>query len=188
MGCQVRVVRTLLGDTSYAWPHGPWVRATMVSTADGSAHGPDGLSGTINNDADSELFNRLRNTADVILVGGGTARAEGYGPVATPIVVVAHGIPEDLAWATVVSGEPRSIITGLFEDGYQHVHVEGGPHLLADLLAAGVVDELCITYTPALVGGSYGRITAGPDLTVGLTLASLAEDEGTLFARWLVSR
>ena len=181
-------MRTLIGDTSYSWPDGPWVRATMVSTADGSAHGPDGLSGTISNTADSELFNRLRDTADVILVGGGTARAEGYGPVNTPIVVVAHGFPADLSWATVVSGDPRSIITGLFEDGYRRVHVEGGPHLLADLLAAGVIDELCVTYTPALVGGAYGRITVGPDLAVSLTLASLGEDDGSLFARWLVHR
>lgn len=181
-------MRTLLGDTSYAWPTGPWVRATMVSTADGSAHGPDGLSGTINNAADKELFNRLRDTADVILVGSGTARAEGYGPVATPIVVVAHGFPEDLAWATVVSGDPRSIVTGLFEDGYQHIHVEGGPRLLTELIAAGQIDELCVTYTPALVGGAYGRITTGVELDVGLTLAALGEDEGTLFARWTINR
>lgn len=58
-------------------PHG-WVRANMVTTLDGSATGRDGLSGTIGGAADRMLFGVLRHLSDVILVGAGTARAEGY--------------------------------------------------------------------------------------------------------------
>ncbi|HZP16029.1 MAG TPA: dihydrofolate reductase family protein [Nocardioides sp.] len=181
-------MKSLLGDTSYAWPAGPWVRANFVSTVDGAAQGPDGRSGTINNEADVALFQQLRSTADVILVGAGTARTEKYGPVGKPIVVLAHGFPEDLAWATIASGEPRAVVTGLFEDGYQHVLVEGGPHVLRQLLEAGVVDEVCTTTTPMLIAGDHLRITAGEPLSVDVTLASLAESDGTLFARWLVNR
>lgn len=66
----------------YAYPdpvavHG-WVRANMISTLDGSATGGDGLSGTIGGAADRMVFQVLRGLADVVLVGAGTARTEGY--------------------------------------------------------------------------------------------------------------
>jgi 5-amino-6-(5-phosphoribosylamino)uracil reductase len=58
-------------------PHG-WVRANMISTLDGSATGSDGLSGSIGGAADRMAFAVLRGLADVVLVGAGTARDEGY--------------------------------------------------------------------------------------------------------------
>lgn len=61
-----------------------WVRVNMASTLDGSATGADGLSGTIGGAADRIVFGMLRALADVVLVGAGTARAEGYGRPATP--------------------------------------------------------------------------------------------------------
>jgi riboflavin biosynthesis pyrimidine reductase len=66
----------------YAYPdplpaHG-WVRASMVSTLDGSATGRDGLSGTIGAAADRMVFDVLRALADVVVVGTGTTRAENY--------------------------------------------------------------------------------------------------------------
>ncbi len=66
-------------------PPGGWVRANMVTTLDGSATGSDGLSGTIGGAGDKAVFAALRGLADVILVGAGTARAEGYRrPAAKP--------------------------------------------------------------------------------------------------------
>ena len=65
-------------------PHG-WVRANMVTTLDGSTTGADGLSGTIGGAADRAVFGALRGLADVVLVGAGTARTEGYRrPAAQP--------------------------------------------------------------------------------------------------------
>jgi riboflavin biosynthesis pyrimidine reductase len=77
-----------LGDL-YAYPTpvpaSGWVRANMVSTLDGSANGPDGGSGALGGSADRAVFGVLRGLADVILVGAGTARAEGYHrPAASP--------------------------------------------------------------------------------------------------------
>lgn len=63
---------------------------------------------------------------------------------------------------------------------------EGGPGLFAAMLEAGVVDELCLTIVPRLLGGDFTRITAGADLDVALTPYSLLEEEGTLLGRWLV--
>lgn len=59
-------------------PSAGWVRASMVSTLDGSATGDDGLSGGIGGPADRAVLAVLRGLADVVLVGAGTARAEGY--------------------------------------------------------------------------------------------------------------
>ncbi|WP_088282004.1 dihydrofolate reductase family protein [Kineosporia sp. A_224] len=62
-------------------PETGWVRANMASTLDGAAAGPDGRSRSISSDVDRVVFSVLRGLADVVLVGAGTARAEGYGPL-----------------------------------------------------------------------------------------------------------
>ena len=67
---------------AYAYPDlvgaQTWVRANFVSTLDGAATGADGRSASINTGADREVFALLRALSDVILVGAGTARVEGY--------------------------------------------------------------------------------------------------------------
>jgi riboflavin-specific deaminase-like protein len=55
----------------------PWVRANMVASLDGSAV-KDGRSGGLGGPADKEVFGVLRSLCDAVLVGAGTARAEGY--------------------------------------------------------------------------------------------------------------
>ncbi|KQS60487.1 hypothetical protein ASG36_06120 [Geodermatophilus sp. Leaf369] len=77
--------RQLAGDElleAYPWPdEGRWVRAMMVTTLDGAAAGPDGLSGSISSSVDSDVFTAVRRMADAVLVGAGTLRAEEYGPM-----------------------------------------------------------------------------------------------------------
>ena len=77
---------------------GVWLRVNMVSTADGSAQGPDGRSGTINNAPDQRVFHLLRTWADVVVVGAGTARIEEYGTADVPLVVVSRSgkVPKSL--------------------------------------------------------------------------------------------
>lgn len=75
----------------YAYPAGladgqAWVRANMVASADGAA-AVDGRSGGLGSAADRKLFYVLRSLADVILVGGGTARAEKYKPARQSVTV-----------------------------------------------------------------------------------------------------
>ena len=76
---------------------------------------------------------------------------------------------------------------GLLEErGMTRLLTEGGPQLLGTLLAAGVVDELCLTLVPDLVSGVHPRITAGPDLDLHLEPRLLLEENGTLLGRWFV--
>ena len=92
----------------------------------------------------------------------------------------------------LVAGEDAvdlpAVLERLHDRGMRRVLSEGGPSLLRALLAAGVVDELCLTWVPTVVAGNGPRITTGPPLDVPLDLALLLEEEGTLLARWLVRR
>jgi riboflavin biosynthesis pyrimidine reductase len=56
----------------------PWLRANFVSSVDGAAT-HKGLSAGLGSPADRRVFDLLRRLADVIVVGAGTVRAEGYG-------------------------------------------------------------------------------------------------------------
>ena len=87
--------------SAYAAPATPWLRANMVSTLDGAATGETGRSGSINNEVDQRVFGILRGLADAILVGAGTAEAEGYGPADKPLVLVSRSgrVPERLRGA-----------------------------------------------------------------------------------------
>lgn len=63
----------------YAYPADGAVRANMVASVDG-AISLDGRSQPISGATDWFLFGLQRALADVIVVGAGTARTEGYGP------------------------------------------------------------------------------------------------------------
>lgn len=207
----------------YAVGPGPVVRANFVTTLDGHATGPDGRSGSINSAADKAVFDVLRALADVVVVGAGTIRAEGYGRLRTddpellavrrgagrsdhPVlaVVTASGdlpkavLEEDpdagellvlcaeavrpalvarLGEARVIGCgqdlvEPTAAVTALHDRGLPQVLTEGGPHLLGGWVQAGVVDELCLTLRPLVVGGSGVRI-----LEAAPGASSLAEFE-----------
>jgi riboflavin biosynthesis pyrimidine reductase len=55
----------------------PWVRVNFVSSVDGAAT-HQGLSGGLSDAADKRVFGILRRLCDVVVVGAGTVRAEGY--------------------------------------------------------------------------------------------------------------
>jgi len=84
---------------AYAYPQlspgQTWVRANFISTLDGAAAGDDGRSGSINTGADRKVFELLRALSDVVLVGAGTARTEGYRRVTvrTPWLHLRQGRP-----------------------------------------------------------------------------------------------
>lgn len=85
-------------DDLYATPSTPWLRVNMISTLDGAGTGPDGRSGSINNEPDHRVFAALRRWCDVVVVGAGTARDEGYAGLDRPLVLVTRRgeVPEQL--------------------------------------------------------------------------------------------
>jgi riboflavin biosynthesis pyrimidine reductase len=142
--------------TLYAAPAPDWLRVNMVSTVDGAATGEDGLTGSVNNPTDHAVFHALRRLADAIVVGAGTARAEGYRPTDRPTVVVSRRgeVPADLRTGSVGSvlmvtcedaahlGQTRELL------GPDQVLVLGSTHvelgsLRAALAGRGLRDLLC---------------------------------------------
>ncbi len=146
-----------------------WVRASFITSLDGRATGPDGRSGSLNagSEGDAAAFHHLREWADVVVVGAGTVREEGYGPlpdVALAVVSRRDELPLTLAEAAPGAGEvvliggdgeltAAQIRSALVQRGWRRIVVEGGPHLLGAWLREGLVDELCLTVRPVLAGG-----------------------------------
>jgi riboflavin biosynthesis pyrimidine reductase len=156
----------------------PWVLANMVAGLDGST-AVGGRVGPLSDPTDQQLFKLLRTLAGVVLVGAETVRREGYGPVSPRLAVVSRSLAFDLsrpvfAGATFVTCEAspadrragaarvgevllagdeavdlRSALPML---GADVVLTEGGPSLLGELVAADLLDELCLTLTPVLGG------------------------------------
>jgi riboflavin biosynthesis pyrimidine reductase len=222
----------------YAYPDGRWLRANMVSSADGAAT-LSGASAGLSSDTDRRLFALLRTLSDVILVGAATARTERYKPARPPqepwhdlrkgrtltppiavvtrrldldpdsplittapagartIVITTAQAPRDVRAAlephadVIVAGQEgvdfKAAVAALAERGHRRLLAEGGPHLLAELLEAGLLDELCLTTGPLLAGPGPGRIVAGdpPAASVPLDLAHVLEEDGFLFCRYV---
>lgn len=82
------------------------VRLNFVASIDGAATA-DGLAGGLSSPADKRVFDILRRLCDVVLVGAGTVRAEGYGSMRLDQGAVqwrrANGLTEQPVFA-IVSG------------------------------------------------------------------------------------
>ena len=113
-----------------------------------------------------------------------------------PIVVTCEASPADRREAlagtaeVLVAGTDRVeaplALEALRRAGAGVVLCEGGPSLLGDLLAAEVVDELCLTLSP-VVGGDPLPVAVLPQ-TAGVSRADLAhvlEADGDLFLRYV---
>lgn len=157
----------------YAVPGGSadtWVRASFITSIDGRATGPDGVSGGLNEGSagDKAVFEHLRDWADVVVVGAGTIREEGYGPLpgkALAIVSRSGNLPDKVRETGPGDGEvvligghgeevtPQQVMAALRQRGWRHVVLEGGPRLFSAWVEEGLLDELCVTIRPVLVGG-----------------------------------
>lgn len=75
----VDVADTVAREDRTPPPGRPWVVLNMIASVDGASADVEGRSGLLGGPADRELFHVLRATADVIVAGAGTVRAENYG-------------------------------------------------------------------------------------------------------------
>ena len=154
-------MRVLVGEGDdlarlYVVPRTPWLRVNFVATVDGAATGDDGRSGSINNAVDRRVFELLREQCDVVVIGAGTARAEGYRGIGKPLVLVSRSAsvpvqlrdspPGDVLVATYAASPGLASARALL--GADHVLVAGRHRvdllgLKAQLAARGWVNQLC---------------------------------------------
>lgn len=204
----------------YAYPttDRPWVRSNFVATIDGAAHGVDGVSGTLGGAADQQVFGVLRSLADVVLVGAGTARDEGYGTADVPIAVVSRRldvpdellVPGTLVITTADASADRidelrrtvdvialgdgaidwpAVLDQLSARGLRRVLCEGGPSLHGELVGHDLVDEICLTVAPVLASGSAPRIAHATDaVDRPMSLGHAIAVDDVLLTRWVRAR
>ncbi|HEY7044200.1 MAG TPA: dihydrofolate reductase family protein [Nocardioidaceae bacterium] len=178
----------------YAYPsESTWVRANFVSSVDGAAQGIRGRSGELSPSADQKLFALLRSLADVILVGGQTARVEGYQPVlpsevdgalrarlgltATPaIAVVSRAM--DFDPGLLAGGAAPTLVMTTAVAAEQHADVLAGATVIdagrpgdpVHVDAGRIIDELAAR--------GYQRILCegGPSLHYGLVVSGRLDE------------
>lgn len=221
---------------TYEFPDEHWLRMNLVSSIDGAATRDD-RSGGLGDDADRRVFELLRRQADVILVGAGTVRAEGYGamrlqddavqwrgergrdehptfalisgtldldtdaPVFTdapsrPIIYTVGAAPRgrrealrrvaDVVDAGAEVLDPAMVRDDLAARGLRHIHAEGGPGVFGTFIAAGAVDEVCLTLASSLEAGSAGRISRSPRASpTDMDVAALLQADREIFLRYV---
>jgi riboflavin biosynthesis pyrimidine reductase len=212
------------------------LRAGFVLSADGGAAVRGGSRG-LQSPADQAVFTALRAVSDAVVVGAGTARTEGYGPVRVrpqgrqwrsthdrssgpalvlvsrsleldpgdacftgPAVVITCAAADPVRRAAlqdvtevVVAGDDEvdlpAAVRALHERGLRRLLCEGGPTLLTALLTAGLVDELCLTTAPVLLGSAPSLLVQSLAAPLDLDLVHLVDGEdGSLLTRWRVVR
>jgi riboflavin biosynthesis pyrimidine reductase len=177
----------------YAYPGAGrrWVRANMVTSADGAAT-IRGRSAGLSSEADRSLFALLRSLCDVILVGAGTARAERYSParpdemwpglrdgmVAVPaIAVVTRRISLDLA-SPLLTAAPPEARTILITTEQAPAELRSGALRNADVIVAGDDSADLGFALRALAERGYRRVLAegGPQLLGELAAEELLDE------------
>jgi riboflavin biosynthesis pyrimidine reductase len=83
--------------------------------------------------------------------------------------------------------DEAAVLAGLEDRGLRRVLTEGGPMLLSSFVDRDLLDELCLTIAPCVVGGRARRITTGPgEVLTRMRCAHVLTDEaGYLYTRYL---
>jgi riboflavin biosynthesis pyrimidine reductase len=175
-----------------------WVRANMVTSADGAAT-LEGRSGGLSGPADRHVFAALRGLADVILAGAGTARAERYGPaepggdgwsqdgwaklragrpLTTPIAVVTRRLDLDLDGPLLAAAPPDSRTIVVTTQAAPPSRRDAAADRHADVIVAGAGHVDLAAAVRALAERGYPRILCegGPRLLAQLAGRGLLDE------------
>jgi riboflavin biosynthesis pyrimidine reductase len=201
----------LIGEAARMPEGRPWVSGTMVSSLDGRAT-LAGTSRALGGPQDLQMLLALRRRADALIVGPATVRAEGYGPLPCPAVLVSRSF--ELPWEAGLFAAPGQrvlvytsaeaeappvaadvevvarvalpeVLADLRRRGVGRLLCEGGPTVNRALLAEGLLDELFVTLSP-VVSGDDGPPIVAAGASAPLELRSVATADGDLYLRYSV--
>ncbi len=86
-------------------------------------------------------------------------------------IVMTHGSVEGRYDESAYSGEPNGLMAQLEAEGARHIYADGGV-VIRDFLAAGLLDELTMTFVPVLIGEGL-PLFGGVKMESGLILDSV---------------
>jgi len=146
----------------------PYVTLKLASTLDGRIADASGKSKWITGPQARAKVQELRRSADAIMAGAGTVRADNPSLLPRPAkgrapwrVVIGSALQADAKVLTdeasgrtlVMNGPLKKILHELGKIGVMHVLCEGGGELAGSLVRAGLVDEFALFVAPSLLGG-----------------------------------
>lgn len=169
----------------------PWLRTNFVSSLDGAVT-RDGVSGGLGTEPDHIVFELLRMLSDVVIVGAGTIRNEGYGGMRIAAESILwreqHGLSPQLPLAIVSSRldlDPESdVFTKAAVRPIVITH-EAAPHRIrarleevADVIVAGEhkVDLPAVVAELARRGFTQMLSEGGPHLLGSMLEADLVDE------------
>ncbi|MGI8667871.1 MAG: dihydrofolate reductase family protein [Jatrophihabitans sp.] len=172
-------------------PSRPGARRRALRSRHGLAEAPAiaVMSASLELDLSAPLYSEATEAPTLIVTGSTAAIGR-----RNDIIDLAGG-PSRLQLIQAATGEAGGVdfaaaVAGLRELGYRRILCEGGPRLFGAGVAAGAVDELCLSYSPMLAGPDASRIVAGQPWPAGfaapLWLAGLLTENGALFCRYLL--
>ena len=115
--------------------------------------------------------------------------SDGYRPI---VITAANADPDRRAALEpvadiVVAGDTRVDVRAAVSTLDGVIVCEGGPSLNGQLIAEGLVDELCVSVAPLLASGDSARLAHGPAPVrpERMELRHLLEADGYLFLRYV---
>jgi diaminohydroxyphosphoribosylaminopyrimidine deaminase/5-amino-6-(5-phosphoribosylamino)uracil reductase len=156
----------------------PHVTLKYAATLDGFAAATDGTSQWITGEAARARVHLDRSRRDAILVGTGTVLADDprltarrpdgglYGHQPERVVVGRSDVPAAASVFPALryrDGTLDGILRDLWDRGVVDLLVEGGPHIAASFITAGLVDAVEAYTAPALLGAGIPAVVPGPD-------------------------
>jgi riboflavin biosynthesis pyrimidine reductase len=158
------------------------IYANLVIGLDGSTSS-NGSSVKLSSQEDRRRFHELRKRADVIFIGGETARNEPYSTTPLPLVVVSKSsVIEEITGnekVKILNDSPIDALKITIKEFGENVLIEGGPNLLLEVI--NLVDELYITIANR---SGDGQLVSFDGLTRNFIMEDMVKVDGEIFYKF----
>ena len=165
----------------YGCSMGRFVMANLLVGADGSTT-VHGRSVGLSSPADRKRFHQLRTGADLIIIGGNTARNEPYATTPIPLIVLTHGALPDEVNSNPDAHAVKADIQRALNELSGNILIEAGPAIIQEATKAQLIDELYITVTRATPSENQINFE---ELIIGYREDSREEIDGEIFLRFV---
>ena len=148
------------------WPTTPCVRVVLIQNYAGQLQGEDGTSASLGNRSDRDHLIKIRNSADLVITGAATIRAENPPAPTTNLWVLSNSgnlnpsarifqssiskvisvkLLPDLPGLQLNPITPENLIAQAAAQNLTRVLIEGGANIINQFIAANLIDEALIT-------------------------------------------